>query len=296
MEERIPLMFLPEGISKRLVPYFRGVGEKLLSFFKKVEDDLPKTNLKVTAKEYMALAFLNASFFGVLMLLLVLFLFLVQEIALAKALVGAIGIGFGIFFMFMILYSRFPEITAKKKASLIENELVFALKDLSLQMSAGVTLYEGFISISHGNYGEVSEEFKRMVQEINSGHPMMEVIEKMALKSESDYMKRTAWQLVNALKSGSDLKRTLKRIIKELSNEQRTRIINYSRELNLWSLLYMLFAVAVPSIGSTMLVILSSFAGFGITRGLFIAFIVISMIIQYVLIGFVKSRRPVSSF
>lgn len=76
--------------------------------------------------------------------------------------------------------------------------------------------------------------------------------------------------MINSIKSGSNIKKTLKSITKELSSEQRTKIANYSRELNLWSLIYMLFAVAVPSIGSTMLVILSSFAGFGIDRPMFI--------------------------
>ena len=46
---------------------------------------------------------------------------------------------------------------------------------------------------------------------------------------------------------------------------------------------------------SAMMVILSSFAGFGITKGFFIVFIIICFIIQIILIGFIKTRRPVAN-
>tara|TARA_Y100000310_G_scaffold343799_1_gene453092 strand:- start:4018 stop:4275 length:258 start_codon:yes stop_codon:yes gene_type:complete len=84
-------------------------------------------------------------------------------------------------------------------------------------------------------------------------------------------------------------------LIDDLTLDQRNRIKKYAAELNLWSLLYLLFAVAVPTIGATMLVILSSFAGFGVTQGFFIIFISICFIIQLILIGFVKTRRPVAN-
>ena len=64
----------------------------------------------------------------------------------------------------------------------------------------------------------------------------------------------------------------------------------------MWSLIYMLFAVAIPTIGSVMLVILSSFAGMGLGKPFFIVFICICFFIQFVLVGFIKTRRPVVQF
>ena len=88
----------------------------------------------------------------------------------------------------------------------------------------------------------------------------------------------------------------LQAIISDLDTEQKSKIMSYSRELNLWSLVYMLFAVAIPTIGSTMLVILSTFAGFGISQQIFITFLVICFFIQFFLMNFVKVRRPIVQF
>ncbi len=288
-------MLVPESISNKLAIKFRGIGYRSLKFFQHVEIDLVKTDLNIEPEEYLAKCFINASFMGGIFGFLIAILFISQKEPISKSIVLGAAIGMGITILFMMIFTRYPDILASKKAEGIDKDLVFALKDLSLQISAGVSLYDSFITIANANYEETTLEFKKVVQRVNSGIPMVEALEIMAIQTKSEYLKRTAWQIINTLKSGSNIKKTLKRIIKDLTNEQRTKIMNYARELNLWSLLYMLFAVAVPSIGSTMLVILSSFAGFGVTKGLFITFIIICFIIQYVLIGFVKTRRPVSS-
>ena len=295
MGEKIILMLVPEDISKKLSSRLLGLGNKLLSYFPHVEIDLKRTDIEIRADEYMATSFINASFMSIFFGFLMIFLFIAKEKAIFQSIVLGTAIGIGIFIMLFMIFMRYPDILASKKAQNIDKDLVFALKDLSLQISAGVGLYDAFISVASGQYKETSIEFKKVVQAINSGKPMVDAIEEMAINTKSEYLKRTSWQIVNTLKSGSSLKKTLRRIIEDLNIEQKSKIMNYSRELNLWSLLYMLFAVAVPSIGSTMLVILSSFAGFGITRGMFIVFIIICFIIQYILIGLVKSRRPITN-
>ena len=120
-----------------------------------------------------------------------------------------------------------------------------------------------------------------------------DALEKMASSTSTDFLRRAVWQIVNTLKAGASLKGALRSIIDDLTAEHKNRIRDYSRELNLWSLMYMLFAVAIPTIGATMLVILSSFAGIGVSRGMFIAFLALNFALQFILIGFVKSRRPV---
>lgn len=295
MGQKIPLMMVPESISEILAIKFKGIGKKMIKFFPNVETEILMTDIDLPSDEYLAKSLVNASTMGSIFSLLLILLFWSQGKTIEQSIIAGLGIGVGIILMFMLIFSKYPGILAEKKAESVNKDLVFALKDLSLQISAGVNLYDSFVAVANSNYGDTSNEFKKVIQNINSGKPMADALEEMALKSKSEYLKRTSWQIVNTLKAGSNIKKTLKRIISDLANEQRTRIRNYARELNLWSLIYMLFAVAVPSIGSTMLVILSSFAGFGITKNMFIFFIIMCFIIQYILIGFVKTRRPVSN-
>lgn len=295
MSQKVALMIIPETIGNKLAQKTLGIGRYLLKFFPQIETDIIMTDLDTSATKYCSLSFINATLMGSIFGFLMGLLFWSQGEPVSTSVVLGGVIGFGIWFMFMFLFARYPNILAENKAQEINKDLVFALKDLSMHISAGVSLYDAIVEVAKGNYQATSREFKHIVHEVNSGKPISHALEILAIRSKSEYMKRTSWQIVNTLKSGANLTKTLQRIIDDLSAEQRTRIQNYARELNLWSLLYMMFAVAVPSIGSTMLVILSSFAGFGVTRQMFIMFVIICFIIQYVLIGFVKSRRPVSN-
>ncbi|MFT4305130.1 MAG: type II secretion system F family protein [Candidatus Woesearchaeota archaeon] len=294
-EQRIPFIFISDNLASKFIPKLRGISNSLLDYFPNIKNDLYMTGIDIDADYYIAKAIVNAFFLSSLFSVLLMFLMWSQNNPINEILLRGFSIFLGIVLMFILLHLKYPDLIAKKKATEIEKDLVFALKDISLNLSAGISIYDSFVNVSKSEYGETSKEFDKIVRDINSGTPMTVALEKVALRTKSEYLKKTSWQILNSLKSGSNIKKVLLNLTKELSNEQRTRILNYARELNLWSLLYMLFAVAVPSIGSTMLVILSSFAGFGIDRPTFIFFIIICLIIQYVLIGLVKSRRPVST-
>ena len=136
-------------------------------------------------------------------------------------------------------------------------------------------------------------EFEKIARLVNSGMPLAKALEESAIKLRSEYYKKTMWQLINTMRAGASLKGALKIIMDELASDQRSRIKSYAQELNLWSLIYLLFAVAIPTIGLTLIIILSNFAAAGITSGTVISFIVLTFIIQLIIIGFIKSRRPI---
>lgn len=290
------LMLLPTDLSKKLSPRFYGLGKRISQFFPDLEENLLATDLDMDAREYMGTSLANALFMGFFVSFIVLLAAYTQGKEPVMIILYMIGTFIAIFFSFLLLYAKYPAITAANKSEKIDMNLVFALKDVELQIVAGVDLYVAMQHVADANYGEVSIEFNKVVRKIEVGVPMIDALEEMAIKTKSSYLKRTVWQIINSIKSGSNLHATLKNIVRDLSAEQNSKIKNYARELNLWSLLYLLFAVAVPSIGSTMLVVLSSFAGFGLTKGTFIAFIALSIIIQIMLIGMIKSRRPMVDF
>ena len=291
MTQRIPLMLIN---SQKYSRYFMGLGNKLKNLFSSVKYDLNQTDLEITTTEYFASMLLNlVTFFLFFLILFFVLLFFSQE----KSITYSLGISFllsiGIFIMFFFLFIRYPKIIAGKKGEQLDKHLVFALKDILLQITSGVTLYNSLVNISKAGYGQVSEEFRKVAKSINSGKPVEKALEEMAVKSSSEFLRRAIWQLINTLKAGASLQGALRSIIDDLTLDQSTKIKNYSRELNLWSLIYMLFAVAVPTMGATLLVILASFAGSGMSKSTFISFITITFLVQIVIIGFIKSRRPI---
>jgi len=298
---RIFLGFFPYGLAHPFFFRLRGLTSHLVRFFPDLGKNLKKTGLDFTPEDYFAYGLISYIWFALIFGGLMTFVGFnspnpVLQGSLEKSiLIGALS-GFALLFMFIILMVMMPRIQAKSKAKEIDKTLLYAMKDLLLQVNAGGTLYSAMVSIAESGYGEVSNVFDKAVRDINVGRPMKDVLEELINTTDSEYLRRSLWQMIASLRAGADLRRTLGGVIEELNDEQKSQIMSYSRELNLWSLFYMMFAVAIPTIGSTMLVILSTFAGFGVTRGTFIFFIIVCFFVQVALIMFVKTRRPVVQF
>ena len=293
MTQTISLLLIPLKISKKISKRLIGIGAVLGRIVPGLNYDLEKTDIDLSQEEYMAICLINCFFIFILFSGLLFFLsYYIRLKTLSQSLILSLGMGFALFILFFILLSKYPNILAKKKAEQIEKNLVFALKDVLLQISSGVSLYNALVNVSKANYGLISKELEKVAKQVNSGKPMDKALEGLAITSESEYLRKMVWQLVNTLRAGASLKGALKTIIKNLTIEQKTKIRDYAKELNMWSLMYMLFAVAIPTIGSTMIVILSSFGGMGISKAFFITFIIICFIVQFILIGLIKTRRP----
>lgn len=297
MAQKPALMLIPLNIGKLLSKPILGVSHNFAKKFPEMKVDLQASGLEMQDFEYIAMVIVNILFmFFLFFFLLFVLNYQVQFKPLADSLRESLLYSFGIGLLIAYALVRYPKIIAGKKAEQIDKNLVYALKDLLLQISSDVSLYNGFVNVSKAGYGLVSDEFEKVAQAINTGTPMDVALERLAVNTESEYLKRTTWQLINTIKAGASLKGALRAIVKDLTMEQRSKIRDYAHELNLWSLIYMMFAVAVPTLGAVMLVILSSFGGMGVTQGMFIAFLVLCFLIQIVLIGFIKARRPVVQF
>ena len=288
---------MPLLMHKSYTKHLKGISELILKFFPRFSLTLKKTDVTAEPRDYISgcivTSFLSGVFFFVLLFILH---FFVNAETFSAALAKSLPLGVGVFLVFLVFLLFYINILAGKKAEQIEKSLVFALKDLLLQVSSSVSLYDAMINLSKSRYGQVSKEFEKAVRFINTGMPVEKALVKMASESKSDYLRRTIWQLINTLKAGASLKSAVQTIIAELTINQRDKISSYARELNLWTLLYMLFAVAIPTIGAVMLVILGSFVGFSITQTTFISFIIICFFIQISLIGLMKARRPIVQF
>ena len=114
----------------------------------------------------------------------------------------------------------------------------------------------------------------------------------MALKNPSPYFRRAIWQISNGIKAGSDISPLLKAVIDGIFAEQRIAIRRYGSQLNPLTLVYMMVAVVLPSLGLTFLLVLSSFSGLVISETIFWMILVFLAVFQFMFMGIIKSRRP----
>ncbi|MEM3555139.1 MAG: type II secretion system F family protein [Candidatus Micrarchaeia archaeon] len=273
-------------VNRRLI----GIGNLIVRVYPSIKYDLRSSAFDIEAGAYVAAALLSAVLWGGGMYLFSYFMLSMREIENTAVVSLAPGIAiFLIIFLFQLIY---PKVAARKVAERVDRELIFALKDMYIQINSGVSLFDAMCNVSKADYGYVSKEFEEAVRGITAGDSEEEALEKLALKTKSEYFKKALWQLITAMRSGASTTGALRSVIDVLIGYQHRMIKNYSSELNFWILMFMLVAATIPTLGITLSVVLSTFGGAGITPVLFINFIAISFIIQAVMIGFLKNRRP----
>jgi flagellar protein FlaJ len=188
----------------------------------------------------------------------------------------------------------YPKMYSNRKEKDIERNLIPALEDMLVQLNSGVPLFTILVNISSSEYGELSNEFKKAVRQINSGMPQIEVLEVLGEKNPSLYFRRTLWQISNGMRAGSDISVVIKESIKSLSEEQIIQIQSYGNKLNPLIMFYMLSSVILPALAITFLTIISSLVSLPqvIANLIFLSLFGIVIFVQLMFIGIIKSLRP----
>ncbi|MCK5476581.1 MAG: type II secretion system F family protein [Candidatus Aenigmarchaeota archaeon] len=264
--------------AKKLAPYLQGI-----------KVDLIQAKKKYTLEEYIAFSIYSAVKTTIMIFITLLCMWLIlEEVLILKIAFWSIPL-----FFFMMLYTVLlkPKIMAKKMERRIDGELPYAMRHLLIEIKSGIPIYEGLVNISEG-YGAASEEFKEVVCKINGGKSEVEAIEDSILQSPSVSYRRSFWQILNALKTGTTLEVALENIVNNMLKEQLLSIKKYGQELNPLTLMYMLFAVIVPSLGVTFLTILSTFVGGRIGASILYSILLILLVFQALFLNMIKSRRP----
>jgi len=175
----------------------------------------------------------------------------------------------------------------------IEKNFLYALRHMLIQVMGGTPVFNSMVSIAEAGYGEISNEFMRVVREINSGMSMTKALERMALRNPSIYLRRMIWQIVNALRTGTDMGKTLKVIVDQFTAEQRVLLQKFAKELGPWAMMYMMVTVIFPTLGMTLFLIISSLSSLQLNETMLVSFVLMSVVIQYFFIQFLKTKRPV---
>ncbi len=274
--------------SLRKASYFYPIANRLSKVFENLNVYLYQAEINVSLVEYIAYSLYGAFSLSFMFLLGMFLLYLFTKNALFLKLLFALP-----FLFLMVFYSVLykPKVYAIRRARKIDEELPYALRHMLIQIRAGIPIYQTFISLTK-DYGELSEEFKKIVKKINSGYSEVKALEESILRSSSDKYRKAFWQILNSLKTGTDVEKPLENVVNEIIKEQILAIKDYGHQLNPLTLMYMMVAIIMPSLGITFLMIISSFAGFSLSDGVFIGILVFLIFFQWSFLNLIKSKRP----
>ncbi len=272
--------------SKRLI----GLGAAFGKIMPLKDSDLRKAELPVSAKEYATMSMVIVLFYFVF------FSFLFFVIAFRLLSNPSILIPFaasGVFsFLVLVQLITYPMILIKKKVRDLDRNLVFALRTVLVQLRSGVSLFDSMKAVAEGNYGAVSREFHKAVEQINTGTEQETALERIAENNPSIYFRRTIWQVVNGMRAGADISHVLAEGVNALTDAQSIQIRNYESQMKILSLVYMMLGVIVPALGITFLIVLSSFPQIAVSETYFYVLMAFTAVGQFMFLGIVKSKRP----
>ena len=276
-------------IKEKAEQFFLPAAEKLKLLFPNLERDLIQAQMDDDPVPFLSNALFKAISTSSMLAFALFFIGSYtgnSQVATIGALLWPIFFGF-LFFT----NAKLPEIRSKKRVRKLEKELPYALRHVLIEVRAGIPLYQAMVSVSEG-YGEASKEFKHIVKEVNGGVPQIKALENAIVRNPSMQFRRSLWQMINALKSGADVATSLEALVDSITQQQVLAVRKYGKELNPYTMMYMLIAVILPSLGVTFLMILSSFTDISVSDFMFYGILIGLTFFQLIFLNFVKTKRP----
>lgn len=290
----MPSVFESERLQKTAQPFI-GLAQKIERIVPNMEWNLERAGIHTDPLAYISIAIYMAFSVGIATFAGILLpAYLTDKMQVGMTMAIAASIGLSIFMLFYML--AMPHVKIKRRAAMIERNLGYALKDLEIQTGAGIPVFDAMVHVANGGYGECSEEFKAVIRKVESGTSIIKSLDEVGMHTASPFLRRIIWQIVNSMYAGSDISVALAAISDDLTRDKQTRIKTYGQEMNLWSLMYMLMVIVLPSQAITLLIILSTLVDiFGkVDKNLvFGAIVTFLFVFQFMLVGMIKNKRPI---
>ena len=163
-----------------------------------------------------------------------------------------------LFVMFFIIIKKLPEGEVIKKKKLLESDLLYSARHLLLKIESGSSLINSIESVTLLRTNS-SVYFKQLLFDIDMGMPLEEALDKAIEYSPSRMYAKLIEEMNSSLKTGADIQETLKSTLKDITRENLIMIQEYGKKLNPMSMFYMIIGTIVPSLGTAMLVVATSF-------------------------------------
>ena len=257
-EERVELKRpASERISEVFYAPLKRPAARLARFFKGLNEDLYKADLRVTPERYAAMMI------GVSLIVTVFVVFVMVMLRMPFLFVPAGGV---VAFVLSLVFVRTqPRRRARARVMNINRLIPYTLRHMATQLSSGVGLPETMTSISRADYGAMSEEFGRVIRDMHAGMSMEEALAAMDRRVDSESLRRATRQIQRTLRTGGDLAKTLNTLADEAAFEMRMKLRDYTQSLNLLTMIYMFASAVIPAMLMVVIMISASRGGGGIT-------------------------------
>ncbi|WP_292789320.1 type II secretion system F family protein [Methanobrevibacter sp.] len=158
-----------------------------------------------------------------------------------------------------ILY--YPKIKKQNDYASFSKELPYALRQLATELRSGRSLFDSLDSVASSDYGILSLEFSRVLEEIKYGESAENAFLNLEKRVDSKALSMTIYEILTSLRIGANLSSSLSIIADDVNFDIRMKLKEYSEKLNAFVMIYTFLAILAPVILLTMLLAASVVIG-----------------------------------
>ena len=158
-----------------------------------------------------------------------------------------------------ILY--YPKIKKQNDYASFSKELPYALRQLATELRSGRSLFDSLDSVASSDYGILSLEFSRVLEEIKYGESTENAFLNLEKRADSKALSRVIYEILTSLRIGANLSYSLSIIADDVNFDIRMKLKEYSEKLNAFVMIYTFLAILAPVILLTMLLAASVVIG-----------------------------------
>lgn len=254
----------------------------LARFFPHLKLKLVQARIPDTPEYYIKKTVMSALFLS-LGLCFVLFTFVAKPI---------------VFFFFPLLFLLsffyllgYVDVRIGKLKKDISKEIVYAGRFLIIELESGVPVYWAFKNVAR-NYPVIGASFRELIEKIDFGTSLEDALNELIISTPSPELRKMLWQLLNSIKTGSEASTALSSAVEQIVREQQIAVKEYGRKLNPLAMFYMMIAIIVPSLGTIMLIVLTSFLGFQLSMLVYTVIAFLIGFVQFLFLAVIRSSRP----
>lgn len=155
----------------------------------------------------------------------------------------------------------YPKIKKQNEYASFSKELPYALRQLATELRAGRSLFDSLDSVASSDYGILSVEFSRVLEEIKYGESTENAFLNLEKRVDSKALSRTIYEILTSLRIGANLSNSLSIIADDVNFDIRMKLKEYTEKLNAFVMIYTFLAVLAPVILLTMLIAASVVIG-----------------------------------
>ncbi|MBI2578177.1 MAG: type II secretion system F family protein [Candidatus Aenigmarchaeota archaeon] len=264
-----------------------------------LKEELSKSNLGILYEIYVGkMVFYSvAASLAAFLFLSILFLAFFNIplwMAVLSGVVGAVTVFFVVLF---VSYSYPFQLITSKKTS-IDSNMPFAINHMAAISASGVPPFVIFkLLMNVKEYGEVSNEFKRIVRNIDVfGMDVTSAIKNVADRTPSEEFRQFLYGITSTITTGGDLRKYMENSGKEALFDYRLKREKYLQTLSTYADFYTAVLIAAPlffvSILSIMSLVGGSVGGLSITTAMRLGIYVLIPALNTLFVLFIHYTQP----